>query len=157
MKYAELSTQNQKLIEALELLDSKGRKKRSRHGKQFATDPKGGQKNGVNCWEFDVDPYTWNAGGCRLVRRQDGSDVSWWWLEHAGDGKSFKKTVQITDIPSFKPVRQTTAESNARAQPDHPIVQSMDSRMNAAGLGADAEEEGTAVLVNDDVPESWDA
>jgi hypothetical protein len=154
MKYGDLSAQNKNLIEALELLDSKGRKNRARHKKQFASDPKGGKKAGANCWEFDVDPHTWNAGGFRLVRRQEGSDVTWWWLEHAGDGKSFKKSTQITGIPSFKPVRETPAESNERAQPDHALVQSMDSRMQAAGPVSESEE--SAVLVNENLKESWD-
>jgi hypothetical protein len=55
-----------------------------------------------------------------LLRRQEGSDVTWWYATHVGEN-SFKYE-KIDDIPSFKPVKQTPNENAAVAEAWKPLV-----------------------------------
>jgi hypothetical protein len=147
MKYNTLTKANQQLLEALEVAGSKDRRKSARHGKQFASDPKskGPKSKGVNVWEFLVDPMTpVNGpfpGAFRMLRRQQESDVTWWWAKHLGDGKSFSFE-QITDIPSFKPVREVVEEDTDESATEH-----------TTNVLSRAE---TMTVVKEEVPESWE-
>jgi hypothetical protein len=98
MKFSSLSTENQSRILSLEALKGPQRKKKARHGVQFKSDPhtNGPKSHHVNVWEFDVDSTTFNYGRYRLLRRQTGLDVTWYYATHVGEN-SFKYEV-ITDI-----------------------------------------------------------
>ena len=98
MKFSSLSSENQRRILNLEALKGAQRKRRARHGEQFRSDPRtnGPKAYDVNVWEFDVDSATFNAGRYRLLRRQTGLTITWYYATHVGDN-SFTYE-EITDI-----------------------------------------------------------
>lgn len=98
MKFSSLSSENQQRILGLEALKGDKRKRRARHGEQFKSDPhtSGPKARDVNVWEFDVDTLTFNAGRYRLLRRQSGLTITWYYATHVGEN-SFTYD-EITDI-----------------------------------------------------------
>ena len=124
MKFSSLTPANQMLLQSLEVAGSKKRRNRARHKVQFRTDPKfrSPKAAAVSVWEFLVSPYTPGngtpPGAFRFLRRAEGSDVSWFWATHLNHGSGFRFE-PITDIPSFKPVRQTAHEDNGERATAH--------------------------------------
>lgn len=124
MKFSSLIPANQSLLQSLEVAGSKKRRNRARHKVQFRTDPKFRAPKGgnISVWEFLVSPYTPGngtpPGAFRFLRRAEGSDVSWFWATHLSHGSGFRFE-PITDIPSFKPVRQAAHEDTGKRANTH--------------------------------------
>jgi hypothetical protein len=124
MKFSSLTPANQALLQSLEVAGSKKRRTRARHKVQFRTDPKFRSPKGaaISVWEFLVSPYTpgngMPPGAFRFLRRAEGSDVTWFWATHLHNSSGFRFE-PITDIPSFKPVRQAAHEDTGERANAH--------------------------------------
>ena len=149
MKYSTLTSANQDLLKALEVAGGESRKKSARHRKQFSSDPKtnSAKSSAVSVWEFLVDPHTPangpSPGRFRFLRRCEGSDVTWWWGKHLGNDSSFSFE-QITDVPSFKPVKETAKEDTATSANVHTTAVLKKAEVT------------TIVKEDRDVPDSWE-
>lgn len=157
MQFNNLSLGNRNRITHLDGLNAKQRKSASRKyenkkkgtwgPEQHKSDPKTGKARAINVsvWEFDCDAKTFNAGRMRLIRRAEGTSVTWYWAEHT-PGNQFKYDLITGYPPAAAPA--AVAPAPVPAAPPAVVIAPVAVQHQLDATASDDED--------DAVPDSWE-